>query len=541
MIAAPFLVVVVAALRMCLLPERTHERARVGIIGAGASGLRCAQTLVQEQGFAPSDLVLLEGRDRIGGRIYTTHETRTTADFSKRSFPLDHGAAWVHGTGYDWKVPLHSKPSLPLDNPMMDLLAQTTNDVYDCLTPVVHGNPWMRPGSILHRDGALAVFVQGHKLEADSPLIPAALQRHHNRMKAVAALGNDLLDQGLGMETVTQSFGQAMRQVEGTSSNDAVENLTGFYLHLVECWYGKESDDLQISPFLGAYGEEEAQYDEEYTEEGDFYGPHCTVATGMESILQPLLRNGVSDRIRLNEEVVRICREADSTIRIESASGKVTVVDQCVITIPAGPLKKAVESQTFFDPPLSEDKQEAVGQMKMGCYKKVFLTFDKIFWPTQEAFVGLIGSDRTNDTLGKYLLIDNLWAKNGIPCMEAILFGPAGRWAIGKTDDVIRDEVLKFLADTMGTTEDLQASCQDCHVTRWEEDRFSLGAYSSLSLGALIRHVEELARPEWDGNLIFAGEATILEHEGSVHAALFSGEQAAKHVCAANKVLAASS
>jgi monoamine oxidase len=35
---------------------------------------------------------------------------------------------------------------------------------------------------------------------------------------------------------------------------------------------------------------------------------------------------------------------------------------------------------------------------------------------------------------------------------------------------------------------------------------------------------------EWNGKLVFAGEATISEYEGSVHAALFSASNAAKSV-----------
>jgi hypothetical protein len=36
--------------------------------------------------------------------------------------------------------------------------------------------------------------------------------------------------------------------------------------------------------------------------------------------------------------------------------------------------------------------------------------------------------------------------------------------------------------------------------------------------------------PEWGGRLIFAGEGTIVEYEGSVHAALFSGKNAAESI-----------
>jgi len=76
----------------------------------------------------------------------------------------------------------------------------------------------------------------------------------------------------------------------------------------------------------------------------------------------------------------------------------------------------------------------------------------------------------------------------------------------------------------------LRECCVNCHVTRWEEDTFSKGAYSGFQLGTMDWHCAELSRSEWDGHLIFAGEATHQEYEGSVHAALLSGVEGAKKI-----------
>lgn len=74
------------------------------IIGAGVAGLTIASKLQKE------DYIILEARDRIGGRVLT------------RENHLDCGAAWVHG--------LH-------ENPLTSLLSS------DNLIPVAECNPWM--------------------------------------------------------------------------------------------------------------------------------------------------------------------------------------------------------------------------------------------------------------------------------------------------------------------------------------------------------------------------------------------------------------
>ncbi|WP_108666505.1 flavin monoamine oxidase family protein [Euzebya rosea] len=57
----------------------------VVVIGAGAAGLAAAATLVEED----IDVVVLEARDRIGGRVWTDRSL---------GFPVDLGASWIHGT-----------------------------------------------------------------------------------------------------------------------------------------------------------------------------------------------------------------------------------------------------------------------------------------------------------------------------------------------------------------------------------------------------------------------------------------------------------
>ena len=67
------------------LPEPDSDAEHILIVGAGMAGLAAAQKLRQ----SGLRVTILEGRDRIGGRVWT--------DRSWEGIPLDLGASWIHG------------------------------------------------------------------------------------------------------------------------------------------------------------------------------------------------------------------------------------------------------------------------------------------------------------------------------------------------------------------------------------------------------------------------------------------------------------
>lgn len=76
------------------------------VIGAGIAGLAAAKAL-QEKGI---DVIVLEARDRIGGRIHTDRSL---------GFALDMGASWIHGIDdnpiYDLALESNAVLSKPTD------------------------------------------------------------------------------------------------------------------------------------------------------------------------------------------------------------------------------------------------------------------------------------------------------------------------------------------------------------------------------------------------------------------------------------------
>lgn len=64
----------------------TNDAWDVVIIGAGVAGLTAARALAE----SGHSILVLEARDRVGGRVWTRHETDTTA-------PIELGAEFIHG------------------------------------------------------------------------------------------------------------------------------------------------------------------------------------------------------------------------------------------------------------------------------------------------------------------------------------------------------------------------------------------------------------------------------------------------------------
>lgn len=96
--------------------HETMSSESVLVIGAGMAGLGAARRL-QDAGYA---VTLLEGRDRVGGRVWTSHRWNRV--------PLDLGASWIHGTrgnpitqladetGAHWRVTAYDNAVIYLPN-----------------------------------------------------------------------------------------------------------------------------------------------------------------------------------------------------------------------------------------------------------------------------------------------------------------------------------------------------------------------------------------------------------------------------------------
>lgn len=97
------LVIAVSTILIGATSLLSYSQERVLVVGAGIAGLAAAKEL-HDKGY---EVVVLEARNRIGGRIHTDRST---------GIPLDLGASWIHGTDDNPIYDLAQQINAPLSN-----------------------------------------------------------------------------------------------------------------------------------------------------------------------------------------------------------------------------------------------------------------------------------------------------------------------------------------------------------------------------------------------------------------------------------------
>lgn len=117
------------------------------------------------------------------------------------------------------------------------------------------------------------------------------------------------------------------------------------------------------------------------------------------------------------------------------------------------------------------------------------------------------------------------------PVLVAWSAGPRAQQFCGQPASVVTRKAVEALAAILGLTDEQVSSLlQAAYFHDWQADPFSRGAYSYVLAGGAKEAQRQLAAPLAD-TLFFAGEATNFQgHHATVHGALASGYRAAAEV-----------
>ena len=467
------------------------------IIGAGISGLATAELLCS-QGF--SDVTIVEGSNKIGGRIFTTQ-----LDNGPK---LEIGAQYIHGSR---KNPIYKLAK----NAGISLVAEPDyyNDNCHYLT---------------ERGEAVPPSVAVDALKYCQELIDQCISK-----ECLVNLPNHITSVG---DFLKWKISQKLSTINDEKHKSL---LTSIYTcrDTIECALSASNSthDLHLRDF-GDYIELPGQ-DNEFK-------------NGYSEITQKIAQKIPDNIIHFNQTVQKIKTmdsngNKDKKLMIECTSGNIYKADIVICTVSLGVLKE--KARHLFQPSLSENKLKVIDRMGFGVTDKIYLRYSKPFWKGKLDFCYYFFWDSKDDKLTVYenngisLSKDEQWLRN-ISHIESVQFCPntAVIWINGEsakfmenlTEKCVSESITRVLRKFTGIS-DLQEPDQVIQ-TKWFNNPLTRGSYSYVSISSCSDDIDVLAEPELDDNgsplILFAGEATHREFYSTTHGAYLSGQREAKRI-----------
>ncbi|XP_050135266.1 polyamine oxidase 2-like isoform X2 [Malus sylvestris] len=297
------------------------------VIGGGMAGISAARALHD----ASIQVVLLESRDRLGGRVCT--------DYSF-GFPIDLGASWLHGVCKENPLaPLIGRLGLPLYRTSED-----NSVLYD------------------HDLESYALFdMDGNQVPQD--LVTKVGEVFENILKEANAVRQEFSED----MSITRAFSIVFERKPELRLEGVAHKVLQWYLCRMEGWFAADADTISLK----CWDQEEL-----------LPGGHGLMVRGYLPVINTLAK-GLD--IRLSHRVTKITRRYNG-VKVTVEDGRTFVADAAVVAVPLGVLKA---KSITFEPKLPDWKEAAIEDLGVGIENKIVLHFEKVFWPNVE-FLGVV-------------------------------------------------------------------------------------------------------------------------------------------------------
>ena len=570
------------------------------VVGAGMAGLGCARQLeglfnhYRERwtaiGEEPPRVIVLEGRNRVGGRVYS-HPLRAQASnaLPERSISAAEMGAHII-TGFDHGNPLNmiirgqlalhyyplkdNSTLFDVDGHVVDktrdvMVEKLFNDILDrasvyrhraTVSPTATGDkemieagrdPYGDSDEILSqkdaqrnaaasdaaRNGVESVPGGVDKLTGKAHMVTGSRTKVPPAL-AAEAMGwqlpqNVLAYQDLNLDCVAKSskwptLGAAMD--EALKQYQFLLDLSPQDMRLLNWHYA----NLEYANAVNVGKLSLGGWDQDIGNE--FEGEHTQVIGGYQQVPRAIWQHPSPLDVRTKTAVRQIVYKKNYSpgdeAEVVCEGGEVLEADHVVLTTPLGVLKSG---SLTFKPALPEWKLGPIERLGFGNLNKVILVYEKPFWNVDQDMFGLLREAEVPDSLdqedyeanrGRFYLFWNCIKTTGLPLLIALMAGDAAYQAESTTDAELVAGVTRDLA-LMFKQSEIPLPLETI-VTRWGSDRFARGTYSYVGPTSQPGDYEAMARPV--GNLHFAGEATCGTHPATVHGAYISGLRAASDI-----------
>ncbi len=442
-------------------------RADVVVVGAGLAGLVAARSLMD----AGVDVIVLEARDRVGGRTHSVVEDDGRV--------IEYGGQWV-GPTQDRALGL-------IDEFGLETFTQYSDGT----------NLQLTKGSRLPYNGAIPT---GDPVQA-ADLIEAMVELTSRAME---------IDPAMPWAHPLAAVLDAMTLETWICAQPYSEGAKGWLRLLSRALFPAEPGEISLLHalfYMRSGGGPEKMI-------GTINSAQETRISRGSQQLSLLLAKLLGDRVRLGCPVTRIDHAADS-VTIHHDAGIVTA-RRVIVAIPP-----ALAGRIRYSPPMPGVRDQLTQRSFMGSAIKVHVVYDQPFWRQ----AGLSGH-ATSDTGYVQLTFDQSHPDRAEGILVGFIDSHVARAASRLTEQQRRAAVIDDLAGIFGD----QARHPIAYYERsWLEEEWSRGCYvGMLAPGTWSSLGEALRQPV--GPIHWAGTETALIWNGYMDGAIRSGEDAADKV-----------
>ncbi|XP_014205598.1 spermine oxidase-like isoform X2 [Copidosoma floridanum] len=457
---------------------------KVLIIGAGAAGIAAASRLL-DRGL--KNLVILEAKDRIGGRVHTVK-------FSDNVVEL--GAQWCHGEVNNIVYKLASKHNL---------LASSKN--INDHTKHIFVNSL---GEVLSQQETVEILRIYEKIcdeEDEVDVEPGTSYGDYFTRVFYKEIDNNPL---ITKETAEQVLDWMHKYHNSIDCCDSWHKVS--FARLKDYWTC-EGDQLLNWKTNG------------YSKIFDLL---------VKRYPDPSKELPVFNKILFNKEV-QLVDYTKNHVTVTTSDGSMYKVSNVIFTPSLGVLKE--QHTTLFKPSLPERKIQAIKGLNIGVANKIFLEFPYRWWPENTGAFSLMWSDEQKKNFLKINGKDRFWLCDvfqffTVDCQPRLLsgwiVGPNAKYIETLSDDTVLKEFYFLLQKFMGHIYDIPKP-QSILRSKWYSDKHIRGSYSYRSLDTEISKInsQDYADPIKAANnnpiILFAGEATHPHYYSTVHGAVETG------------------
>ncbi|XP_015837020.2 lysine-specific histone demethylase 1A [Tribolium castaneum] len=257
---------------------------------------------------------------------------------------------------------------------------------------------------------------------------------------------------------------------------------------------------------------------------------------GYRTILQVLMgefpdqKSPIREKIRLNSPITQIRYHNSSKIVVTTTNGSYEA-DHVIFTPSVGVLKR--EKDTLFQPPLPEQKLQAIEALGIAGVMKIVLHFENEWWGDQDSiFTFLWGEEDLGNLMGELKWVQSVALVAKVPGNPGVLVAWVTGGLIPEMEKMSEDDLLKgcvfLLEKFLGRDYNITTPDKILKST-WHTNGHFRGTYSYERAGfeGATRYQSLLAAPlespEGKPAILFAGEASNPVHYSTVHGAIESG------------------